>query len=231
MASGAGARFSYHDATIREADVELLDEPNWVNDNLILFWMQYLEHEIYTSWRQYIEFVGPTVVQLVKLKAALNVQQELKSLKLNQKSLIFLPVNDSEEMEQPGGTHWSLLVFVRSRFAFEHYDSFKGHNFGHAESIARALAPLLALNEVRVIECACLQQRNAYDCGLHVMYNIEQICAAYVTTQTRRQVITSLTDRNDFAHERACALANQAMEESLTPPPLFPTETLPRPTV
>lgn len=213
MALGAAARFSYHDATIREADVELLDEPNWVNDNLILFWMQYLEHEIYSAWRQYIEFVGPTVAQLVKLKAALNIHQELKALKLNQKSLIFLPVNDSEEMDQPGGTHWSLLVFVRSRVAFEHYDSFKGHNFAHAESIARALAPLLALNEVRVVECACLQQRNAYDCGLHVMYNIEQICATYVSAQTRRQVITSLTDRMNENRKRVKLLILELSKE------------------
>ncbi|XP_075547407.1 sentrin-specific protease 8-like [Dermacentor variabilis] len=200
MASHGRIVLSYHDTLLRESDMELLDEPHWVNDNIIWFWMQYLENELYASRCDTLAFVGPDVVQLVKLGAALNVDQVLKSLELKQKELILLPVNDCQEFDLPGGCHWSLLVYNQTRKIFEHYDSTKGHNHSHAKSIARALAPLLSLREVRVVESDCLQQHNSFDCGLYVMYNLQQVCAEHIVLpeadRSRRTLLTSWMQQN-----------------------------------
>ncbi|XP_077504730.1 sentrin-specific protease 8-like [Amblyomma americanum] len=181
MASHGRIVLSYHDTLLRESDVELLEEAHWVNDNVIWFWMQYIENELFASRCGAFAFVGPDVVQLVKLGAALNVDQVLKSLDLNQKALILLPVNDCQDFDLPGGCHWSFLVYNQARKIFEHYDSSKGHNHSHAKAIARALAPLLSLRKVRVTEADCLQQHNSFDCGLYVMYNLQQVCAEHIS--------------------------------------------------
>lgn len=200
MASHGRIVLSYHDTLLRESDVELLEEPHWVNDNVIWFWMQYIENELFASRCGAIAFVGPDVAQLVKLGTVLNVDQVLKSLDLNQKALILLPVNNCQDFDHPGGCHWSLLVYIQGRKIFEHYDSSKGHNHFHAKAIARALAPLLSLREVRVTEADCLQQHNSFDCGLYVIYNLQQVCAQHIARteddDSRRTLLTSCMRHN-----------------------------------
>lgn len=199
MASHGRIVLSYHDTLLRESDVDLLDEQCWVNDNIIWFWMQYMENELYASRRGSLAFVGPDVAQLVKLGAALNVDQVLQSLELERKELILLPVNDCPEFDIPGGCHWSLLAYNRARKSFEHFDSAKGHNHSHAKAIASALAPMLSLREVRVVEVDCLQQHNSYDCGLYVMYNLQQFCVEHVAPEgddSRRPLLTSWMQQN-----------------------------------
>uniref|UniRef100_G3MMK4 Ubiquitin-like protease family profile domain-containing protein n=1 Tax=Amblyomma maculatum TaxID=34609 RepID=G3MMK4_AMBMU len=200
MASHGRILLSYHDTLLRESDVELLEEPHWVNDNIIWFWMQYIENELFASRCGAFAFVGPDVAQLAKLGAALNVDQVLKSLDLNQKALILSPVNDCQDFDVPGGCHWSLLVYNQARKIFEHYDSSKGHNHPHAKAIARALAPLLSLREVRVTEADCLQQHNSFDCGLYVMYNLQQVCAEHIARagdgDSHRTLLTSWMRHN-----------------------------------
>ncbi|KAH8033018.1 hypothetical protein MRX96_013699 [Rhipicephalus microplus] len=200
MASYGKIVLSYHDTLLRESDVELLDETNWVNDNIIWFWMQYLENELYASSCDSFAFVGPDVVQLVKLGATLNVEQVLKSLDLKHKKLILLPINDCRDFELPGGCHWSLLVYNQAKKMFEHYDSSNGHNHSHAKTIARALTPLLSLREGRVVESDCLQQHNSHDCGLYVMYNLQQVCAEHIVLPesdgSRKTLLTSWMQQN-----------------------------------
>lgn len=199
MSSHGRIVLSYHDTLLRESDVDLLDEQCWVNDNVIWFWMQYMENELYASRRDSLAFVGPDVAQLVKLGAALNVDQVLKSLELERKELIMLPVNNCQEFDIPGGCHWSLLAYNRPRKIFEHYDSSKGHNHPHAKAIACALAPMLALREVRVVEVDCLQQNNSYDCGLYVMYNLQQVCRENLPPEGddgHRPLLTSWMQQN-----------------------------------
>lgn len=177
MASKGGKVLSYHDVLLRESDVAFLGGPHWINDNLIAFWMQYLEKDVYKGQRNQVEFVTPDVVQFIKLGTLQDVAEQLKSLELERRSLILLPVNDCTEFELPGGCHWSLLVYDAKKKIFEHYDSCKGSNSAHARRIAEALKSLLCLELAQVTEVSCTQQNNSYDCGLHVLYNLQQVCA------------------------------------------------------
>lgn len=67
MASQGQKILSYHDVLLRSSDVALLDGPFWLNDNIIAFWMQYLEKDVYKESVAEVAFVSPDVVQLIKL--------------------------------------------------------------------------------------------------------------------------------------------------------------------
>ncbi|CAN7993035.1 unnamed protein product [Ixodes hexagonus] len=171
MASKGKKVLSYHDVLLRESDVAFLGGPHWINDNLIAFWMYYLEKAVYKEHRDEVEFVTPDVVQFVKLCTVRDVVDQLKSLELDRRTLILLPVNDC---------HWSLLVYDGKKKIFEHYDSCKGSNSAHARRIAEVLKSLICLDKVYVTEVSCAQQNNSYDCGLHVLHNLQQACAQHL---------------------------------------------------
>lgn len=64
--------------------------------------------------------------------------------------LVFVPINNNSEAEASGGSHWSLLVFIRATNELWHYDSSPGSGNGAAaRRIADNLGPLLAGNGER----------------------------------------------------------------------------------
>lgn len=176
MASQGQKILSYHDVLLRSSDVALLDGPFWLNDNIIAFWMQYLEKDVYKESVAEVAFVSPDVVQLIKLGVGGDLREELQSLSLEDKDLILMPVNDCMDLDMPGGCHWSLLVYHKDSKKFEHYDSSKRSNAHHAARIASMLKPLLFLEQVEVLEINCAQQNNSYDCGLYVLLNLQNVC-------------------------------------------------------
>ena len=60
-----------------------------------------------------------------------------------EKELIFMPVNDHSSFN-PGGSHWSLLVFYRPLSSFYHYDSLKSYNSRAAHEAMIKVSPFLA---------------------------------------------------------------------------------------
>jgi sentrin-specific protease 8 len=136
MASFGSIVVSYHNSLLRESDVKLLQEPNWFNDNLIAFYFEYLEHNLFNQHQQHLLLLSPQVAQLLRLtfeEIAPNPSLALDLMglqfeELNSKSLILIPVNDSNGLEESGGTHWTLLAIRRDRnvTACEHFDSSRG---------------------------------------------------------------------------------------------------------
>lgn len=179
MAAGGSIILSYHDSLLRESDLKLLSGPHWLNDNLIGFWFQYLEHDLYRENASQIGFISPEVTQFIKLGVTEDLENTFKSLNIKNKELLFLPINDCSLQDSPGGSHWSLLVYRASFHIFEHYDSHTGSvNRYHAENVAKILTPFLLEKgtEAEVFEMECTQQQNGFDCGLHVICNTEALC-------------------------------------------------------
>ena len=60
---------SYHDSLLRQSDVALLSAPNWLNDQLVSFFFEYLanEHFLYSRHSQKLAFIDPAVTQMIKL--------------------------------------------------------------------------------------------------------------------------------------------------------------------
>ncbi|XP_037094718.1 sentrin-specific protease 8-like [Pollicipes pollicipes] len=161
---------SYHDSVLHESDGELLQGPHWLNDKLIQFYLNYLEHAAFPAAG--LAFVGPDVTQFARLCAESELAAFLAPLRLAERRAALFIINDCERPDAPGGTHWSLLVTVGRRCL--HYDSLAYGNQREARRMARRLAPLLGLSG-KVEEAACGCQRNGYDCGVFALCHAEEV--------------------------------------------------------
>ncbi|KAM4747629.1 sentrin-specific protease 8 [Rhinophrynus dorsalis] len=171
---------SYGDALLRSSDVALLDPPHWLNDNIIGFTFEFLASSLDPSQAQRISFLSPEVSHFIKCCGS-EAPDFLEPLDLPNKDLILLPVNDNAGQEA-GGTHWSLLAYVRNVSLFLHYDSAPGSNARHAHLLARNLSGLLGGKPEYREEDAPVQH-NSYDCGMYVVCMAEALCEQHLHGQ------------------------------------------------
>ena len=219
MASDGQVVLSYHDTLIRQGDLDLLQDGKWINDNIISFWFEYLENNVYADVSQFLTLVSPQVAQFLKslaMSRASSARDELLSLLESMgissplKKLVLLPVNDHKtESLSMGGTHWSLLAFLPRNESFEHYDSFSGSvNRIHAEHVVRGICSALNYSDdddvdIDLTEMQVTQQQNSYDCGIHLMVNAEGIC---------RQLFRGVSDHiADIASSKAIQETRQQL--------------------
>ena len=95
-----------------------------------------------------------------------------KSLRLDERKSVLIPVNDSCSLNDRG-MHWSLLIFHRDSRHLDHYDSSRGYNHKAADRVAKVFGELLSL-QVKVNEVdSSPQQSNGYDCGMFVLLTAE----------------------------------------------------------
>lgn len=168
---------SYQDSLLRRSDVELLDGPHWLNDQVIGFAFEYFTTERFRCLGDKLCFISPEVTQFIKYATS---QEELaiflEPLMLGSRRWVFLAVNDNSN-QTAGGTHWSLLLFQRDNSRFSHYDSQSGSNSLHARRIAAKLEAFLGVRgKVAFVEEQGPSQQNCYDCGMYVIGNAEALC-------------------------------------------------------
>ncbi|XP_048337743.1 sentrin-specific protease 8 [Sphaerodactylus townsendi] len=171
---------SYMDSLLRQSDVLLLDPPCWLNDHILGFAFEYFATEQFRDFSDQVCFIGPEVAQFIKCATG---QEEmglfLEPLKLPQKKVVFLAINDNSN-QAAGGTHWSLLVYFRDQNCFAHYDSHTRCNSAHARQVAGKLEAFLGKRgRISFVEEKAPAQQNSYDCGMYVICNTEALTRAY----------------------------------------------------
>ncbi|XP_053721343.1 sentrin-specific protease 8-like [Synchiropus splendidus] len=168
---------SYENSWLRRSDVSLLEGPHWLNDQIIGFAFDYFASDCFKTLSQMAAFISPEVTQFIKFCDDMwDLCLFLEPLDLASRQWIFLAVNDNCNQEA-GGSHWSLLAFVRASGKFIHYDSFYSRNSAHAKHIAKQLEPFLGMEKkLRFQEKRCPQQCNSYDCGMYVLSIAEILC-------------------------------------------------------
>lgn len=184
MASYGENILSYHDTLLRQTDVGTLEPGKWVNDNIISFWFEYLEHEIYSEYEAFVKFIPPDVAQFIKSAAEIpsqvsDVSSVLESMNLGKKQLILIPINNASTSSiTASGSHWTLAAFNIQNGIFSHYDSLEGSGNGsHAKAIYKVLKQILTpKRETSFHEVICCQQRNGSDCGIHLICNADAVC-------------------------------------------------------
>jgi hypothetical protein len=82
-------------------------------------------------------------------------------------------VNDNDDVAAAGGgSHWSLLAYLRDENAFAHFDSAGGRNDAAAARLAETLAEAFSLKNSPAFvsgRSGSPRQRNGYDCGVFAL--------------------------------------------------------------
>ncbi|KAI8809995.1 hypothetical protein BJ742DRAFT_770798 [Cladochytrium replicatum] len=174
--------FSFGDVCLRDDDLDLLEEGEWINDAIIDFYYEYLEdrtRQVASGVRRSeIVFLRPTMVFLLA-----NVQDPSDIAAaappgLKEAELVFIPVNDNTSLTLAGGSHWSLLVFHRSSGTFYYYDTLGQYSEKAArrvhQKMAEFLLPRAELNagvtNAHFVNIGAQTQDNGWDCGVFVIY-------------------------------------------------------------
>ncbi|XP_044000897.1 sentrin-specific protease 8-like [Aphidius gifuensis] len=177
---------SYYDCLIRQSDKNLLTGKYWLNDIIIGFYMEYLNNNIVSKIDdKKIVLASPELTQLLKMMEPSDYSTILDSfINKDNINLIFFPLNDSDNCEEIGGSHWSLLIYSHNENSCYHYDSCHGGNDDIAKKFSKKIFKYFSLNNNGIfINAKCLQQKNAYDCGIFVLCFTELICQKLLTKQ------------------------------------------------
>lgn len=161
-------RLTYEDVSTIKDD--------WLTDNAIAFWEEYLEHEKLVDYpKANIVLLRPSMAfLLMNTKEPLTLKSALPDF--TKTSHIFLPVNDCRSVDvAEGGSHWSLLlVSVIDGVAF-HYDSMTPANINEAKLVAHRISQLLGkpLKFINLDDSP--QQENGSDCGVFVCLQMQHL--------------------------------------------------------
>ncbi|KAI5821259.1 hypothetical protein BZA77DRAFT_299050 [Pyronema omphalodes] len=184
---------SYYDCTVTVEDMRSLKN-DWLTDNIIAFWQEYLEHEYIATHKDCnVVLMRPSMVLLMSSFRNQDVTHLIDGPLANLKNAthIFLPVNDNEDYTRPeGGTHWSLMIVgLQDRVAF-HYDSLNSCNVHTAKVIHRVLERMLRVELAFTDLVDTPQQDNGSDCGVHVCWAMRYLLTKRLLVAERRKSIS-----------------------------------------
>lgn len=170
---------SYGDVVLWSSDVQLLRGHFFLNDRLIEFFFAQL------AVPHHLLLLSPAISFWIShCPDTLTLSPMVEPLRLLERQVVMFAVNDNEDVGMvSGGSHWSLLVYIRELNKFEHYDSMGGSNAKHAKQLASVMRHFLGpdAQTAEYEEPWAPQQENGYDCGLYVMALAEVFCQAYAS--------------------------------------------------
>ncbi|CAD7940623.1 unnamed protein product, partial [Amoebophrya sp. A120] len=197
------AILTWRGAEVHEEDMKILKNPSgWLTDRLITFYFEHLQkihpQHIFVGaesafWMRHEtdeEDVTAAVEALGLLSEGVRPPADAGDATQERQAVgrkVFFPVNNHEDWERIGGTHWSLLVYDLGRPAqsgttseehpalasWTHYDSGNNLNASAAQKFVgkmdRILGQSLSSSSLAAIEDNVPQQQNGHDCGLYVL--------------------------------------------------------------
>lgn len=158
---------------------ELLSS-NWLTDDTVQKYTNLLNTKIIKG--KFCTIINLLIVCAVKNLSDSNVF--LDPLDIKTKELLVMPLNNSVNLTQKGGSHWSLLVYCKSQKKFLHYDSIDGYNKILsrlvAENFFKYLEGRTMENECNIEQIKGSQQINNFDCGVYMISAIEVVMGCFL---------------------------------------------------
>ncbi|KAG0565417.1 hypothetical protein KC19_8G188800 [Ceratodon purpureus] len=192
-ASGDAKVLNFGDVTLRRSDVERLQHPEELNDQIIEFFFEHLtskllENRIDGDQRspRPLLLVGPSQTYWLLHCPPESLHESLSPMALPERQMIIFALNDNPDPTMAeGGCHWSLVVYSRPQNTFEHYDSLGGLNAGVAQRFVNKIKSHLGkgASQAKLKDRETPQQNNAYDCGIYVMKISQLLCNAFEQQQ------------------------------------------------
>ena len=159
---------------IKDEDIESIKEGKWMTDIIITYMLNNLQSWIQKEGKNVI-CLDPTVVQCIRKGEKTVVEDIIKKRGLIDTEYIFLPVNNNDYLDRDAGSHWSLLVYIKSKDEFNHYDPIRGANKRHALEIVSGMVKASKNFRNKITNIESPQQKNSYDCGTYVIMYAQNI--------------------------------------------------------
>lgn len=164
---------------------------DWLTDNNIAFWEEYLEHETLPRYPQArIVLLRPSMTFLLMKEP--DMRQVRSALPdFSRITHIFLPINDNRNVSvAEGGSHWSLLLVSALDGVAFHYDSLGGSNYAEASLATRKLGEVLQ-RPLRFINLDDTpQQENGSDCGVFVCLVMRHLLVKRLLSANAREKVS-----------------------------------------
>ncbi|KAF0322669.1 NEDD8-specific protease 2 [Colletotrichum asianum] len=181
---------SYHDILLTYEDIKSLKN-DWLTDNNIAFWEEWLEREILPKYPQArIILLRPSMTFLLMKEP--DMRQIRSALPdFSKVTHIFLPINDARNVAQAeGGSHWSLLLVSAIDGVAFHYDSLGGANYAEARLATQKMSEILG----RPLRFHNLddspQQENGSDCGVFVCILMRHLLVKRLLSANAREKVS-----------------------------------------
>ncbi|VUC33040.1 unnamed protein product [Clonostachys rosea] len=181
---------SYYDVLLTVEDIKSLKN-DWLTDNNIAFWEEYLERETLPRYPQArIILLRPSMTFLLMREPDMRqIRSALPSF--SKVTHIFLPINDNRNVSlAEGGSHWSLLLVSALDGVAFHYDSLGGANYSEARLATRKMSEILGrpLRFVNLEDCP--QQENGSDCGVFVCLLMRHLLVKRLLSAPAREKVS-----------------------------------------
>ncbi|KZZ88703.1 Ulp1 protease familyt [Ascosphaera apis ARSEF 7405] len=206
----------YYDVRLTYEDLHSLKEDEWLTDNIICFWEEWLEREFLKGQRKHIVLLRPSMsYMLLKTKDTDSLRGVLPDL--SGVSHIFIVINDNENANQvEGGSHWSLLLVSVSDKRTFHYDSLACANEFEAEALTKKIGRLVG-KEMKCVQVrSSPQQSNQSDCGIYVCMIMEYLLKHRICTVGRDQTVSMELDGVKFKASEARQSLFETIQSSET---------------
>ena len=182
MATCSGNVFlTYFDSTLYSSDVNLFDDGNWLNDHAILFAYEHFQHVQFENSGTDLLFVHPANTMLLQYGDNEDLNDLSSSLKLRNRKLVFIPVNNNSNGLVTNGSHWSLIAYQSSTNTFVHFDSMGASSMNHkaAKDIVKNLTSSV-FHGANYANGNTPPQKNGFDCGMYVLCISEILAKSFV---------------------------------------------------
>ena len=193
-----------------------MEEGQWISDSIIALWFKYLQDEVHGENSNMI-FIPPSVTQVLKEGFTDDFSIILEPLNIWQKKYIFMAVNDNKSKTEPGGQHWSLLIYTIKEDMWYHYDSLNNLNLKEARYLVGRIQDYLRPGATpKITEAICTQQDNNYDCGAYTMIYAQNIAKILEgNSHDSKGISKCIFDKNDPKNLRKeiCNMISTKMSE------------------